>query len=218
MRRNLKRVLTVLADVAPFSNDTPESMRQKLKDDVEAIPLPAGYTLEWGGEYEMSKEANESVFKSLPMGYLAMFLITIFLFGTLRQPLAIWATVPLSMIGIAAGLLILDMPFTFTAMLGMLSLSGMVLKNGIVLVEQINIETAKDITIQKAIIDACISRVRPVSMAALTTMLGMIPLVADAFFSSMAVTIIFGLGFATVLTLVVLPVIYSLLYRIRFDL
>ena len=218
MRRNLKRVLTVLADVAPFSSDTPESMRQKLKDGVEAIPLPEGYSLEWGGEYEMSNEANESVFKSLPMGYLSMFLITILLFSTLRQPLAIWSTVPLSIIGIAAGLLLLDMPFTFTAMLGMLSLSGMVLKNGIVLVEQINIEAKTADSIQKAILDACVSRVRPVCMAALTTMLGMIPLIADAFFSSMAVTIIFGLGFATVLTLVVLPVIYSLLYRIRFDL
>ena len=162
MRRDLKRVLTVLADVAPFSGDTPESMRQKLKDDVEAIPLPEGYSLEWGGEYEMSNEANEAVFKSLPMGYLTMFLITIFLFSTLRQPLAIWSTVPLSIIGIATGLLILDMPFTFTAMLGMLSLSGMVLKNGIVLVEQINIEAAKDITIQQAMVDACVSRVRPV--------------------------------------------------------
>ena len=217
MRRNLKRVLTVLADVAPFSAHTPESIRQKLKDGVEAIPLPEGYELEWGGEYEMSKEANESVFRTLPMGYLAMFLITVFLFGTLRQPLAIWATVPLSMIGIAAGLLLLNVPFTFNAMLGMLSLTGMVLKNGIVLVEQINIESAKDISIQKAINDACVSRVRPVCMAALTTMLGMIPLLVDAFFKSMAVTIIFGLGFATVLTLIVLPVIYSLLYRVRFD-
>ena len=217
MRRNLKRVLTVLADVAPFSDDTPESMRQKLKDGIEAIPLPEGYELEWGGEYEMSKEANESVFRTLPMGYLAMFLITVFLFGTLRQPLAIWATVPLSMIGIAAGLLILNVPFSFNAMLGMLSLTGMVLKNGIVLVEQINIESARNMSIQNAITDACISRVRPVCMAALTTMLGMIPLLADAFFRSMAVTIIFGLGFATVLTLIVLPVIYSLLYRIRFD-
>ena len=218
MRRDLKRVLTVLADVAPFSDDTPESMRQKLKDGVEAIPLPKGYTFEWGGEYEMSGEANESVFKSLPMGYLSMFLITMLLFGTLRQPLAIWSTVPLSIIGITAGLLSLNIPFTFTAMLGMLSLSGMVLKNGIVLVEQINIESIKENnTIQQAIINACVSRVRPVSMAALTTMLGMLPLLGDAFFRSMAVTIIFGLGFATVLTLVVLPVIYSLLYRIRYD-
>ena len=217
MRRNLKRVLTVMADVAPFSNDTPESMRQKLKEGMEAIPLPEGYSFEWGGEFEKSRDANKSIFKSLPVGYLSMFLVTILLFNTLRQPLAIWSTVPLSIIGIAAGLLLLNMPFTFTAMLGMLSLSGMVLKNGIVLVEQINIEAKTATSIQTAIMDACVSRVRPVCMAALTTMLGMVPLISDAFFSSMAVTIIFGLGFATVLTLVVLPVIYSLLYRVRFD-
>ena len=218
MRRNLKRVLTVLADIHPFSEETADSVRQKILDGIESIPLPAGYSLEWGGEYESSTEAQESIFTSLPVGYLIMFLITVFLFSTIRQPIAIWATVPLSIIGIAAGLLLLGMPFSFTALLGMLSLSGMIVKNGIVLVEQINIETAQEsATLQSAILDACISRVRPVCMAALTTMLGMIPLVFDAFFSSMAVTIIFGLGFATVLTLVVLPVIYALLYRITFD-
>ncbi|GAA4879043.1 efflux RND transporter permease subunit [Ferrimonas pelagia] len=218
MRRNNKRVLTVLADVAPFADDTPESMRQKLIAGVEAIDLPTGYTFEWGGEFEVSAQANEMVMASVPLGYLTMFLITMLLFGTLRQPLAIWTTVPLSLIGVATGLLLLDLPFTFTALLGLLSLSGMVVKNGIVLVEQINIETAKENNpIQTAIIDAAVSRVRPVSMAALTTMLGMIPLVADAFFQSMAVTIIFGLGFATVLTLIVLPVVYSLMHCIRYD-
>ncbi|MBT8041128.1 MAG: efflux RND transporter permease subunit [Gammaproteobacteria bacterium] len=217
LRRNLKRMLTVLADVAPFSEDTPEAMRTKLKDGVEAIPLPESYELEWGGEYEAAKEANEAVFASLPLGYLLMFLITVFLFNTVRQPLAIWATVPLSIIGITFGLLVLNIPFSFTALLGMLSLSGMLVKNGIVLVEQIQISSTRDIPIQDAIKDASVSRARPVSMAALTTMLGMIPLIWNAFWNSMAVTIIFGLGFATVLTLVVLPVIYSLLYRVRFD-
>ncbi|MRI34448.1 MFS transporter [Endozoicomonas sp. OPT23] len=217
VRRDLKRVLTVMSDIKPFSDQTPEVLRQRLKDKIEAIELPDGYVLEWGGEYESSSNAQASLFSSLPMGYLSMFLITILLFGTIRQPIAIWVTVPLAVIGVASGLLILDMPFTFTALLGLLSLSGMLVKNGIVLVEQINIETEKDITVQQAITDAAVSRVRPVSMAALTTMLGMIPLVFDAFFSSMAVTIIFGLGFATVLTLIVLPVTYSLLYRIRFD-
>ena len=96
-------------------------MRQKLKDGIEAIPLPEGYSLEWGGEFEKSTKANKNIFKSLPVGYLSMFLVTILLFSTLRQPLAIWSTVPLSIIGIAAGLLLLNMPFTFTAMLGMLS-------------------------------------------------------------------------------------------------
>lgn len=217
MRRNLKRVLSILGDVKPFGDETPESMRLKVRDSIESIPLPKGYSFEWGGEFETSTEANESVFSSVPLGYLAMFLITTLLFGTLRQPIAIWATVPLSLIGIAAGLLTLNVPFTFTALLGMLSLSGMVIKNGIVLVEQINIELQSSDSLQAALIEACVSRVRPVSMAAMTTMLGMIPLLADAFFKSMAVTIIFGLGFATVLTLIVLPVVYALLYRIRFD-
>ncbi|MCL6272137.1 efflux RND transporter permease subunit [Sansalvadorimonas sp. 2012CJ34-2] len=216
-RRDLRRMLAVMADPSPLSDDTPESIRLRLKEKIEAIPLPDGYTFEWGGEKEMSEDAQTNLFSSLPMGYLSMFLITIFLFGTIRQPLAIWATVPLAVIGVSAGLLLLNKPFTFTALLGLLSLSGMLVKNGIVLVEQINIEARKDITIQAAILEASISRVRPVCMAALTTMLGMIPLVFDAFFSSMAVTIIFGLGFATVLTLVVLPVIYLLLHRIRFD-
>lgn len=165
----------------------------------------------------MSSEAQGSVFKSLPMGYLIMFIITVFLFSTIRQPLAIWFTVPLGVIGVSAGLLLLNMPFTFTALLGLLSLSGMLIKNGIVLVEQINIEEEKTGDLARSIIDAAVSRVRPVCMAALTTMLGMIPLVFDAFFSSMAVTIIFGLGFATVLTLIVLPVTYSLLYKVRYD-
>ena len=217
VRRNLKRVLTVMADAKPFTDETPESVRLKLKEKIESIPLPDGYSLEWGGEHEMSSEAQGNVFKSLPMGYLIMFIITVFLFSTIRQPLAIWFTVPLGVIGVSAGLLALNMPFTFTALLGLLSLSGMLIKNGIVLVEQINIEEEKTGNLAKSIVDAAVSRVRPVCMAALTTMLGMIPLVFDAFFSSMAVTIIFGLGFATVLTLIVLPVTYSLLYKVKYD-
>lgn len=217
IRRDQRRMITVLADIPPFSTNTAETVRQKVLDQIEAIELPYGYTLEWGGEYETSRDAQENLFSSLPMGYLIMFLITVFLFSTIRQPLAIWITVPLALIGVSAGLLLLDMPFSFTALLGLLSLSGMLVKNGIVLVEQINIEAKKDIRIQDAIVEACVSRVRPVCLAALTTMLGMIPLLADAFFSSMAVTIIFGLGFASILTLIVLPVTYSLLHRVQFD-
>ncbi len=217
IRRNLRRTLSVMANTIPFSGETSESIRQKLRADIEAMVLPEGYSMEWGGEYEKSVNARGSVVSTIPLGYLAMFLITVFLFGTIRQPLAIWFTVPLGIIGVAVGLLATGIPFTFTALLGVLSLTGMLLKNGIVLVEQINIESREDKTIQKAILDACVCRVRPVCMAALTTMLGMIPLIFDAFFSSMAVSIIFGLGFATVFTLIVLPVTYSLLHRIRFD-
>ncbi|GEA61169.1 efflux RND transporter permease subunit [Vibrio comitans] len=217
VRRNLRRMITVMTDVTPFTDDTPESVRQKLINKIEGIELPEGYTFEWGGEFEQSTMAQENLFSSLPMGYLAMFLITVFLFGTIRQALAIWMTVPLALIGVAFGLLVMGIPFTFTALLGLLSLSGMIIKNGIVLVEQINIEKAKGFSIQDSVTRASVSRMRPVCMAAITTVLGMAPLIFDAFFASMAVTIIFGLAFATVLTLIVLPVIYSLLHRVRFS-
>lgn len=216
VRRNFKRMISVMADVRPFSDDTAESLRRSVKERIEAIPLADGYSFEWGGEFETQEMATESLFKYLPLGYLAMFLITIALFNTLRQPLAIWSTVPLAIIGVSAGLLILNIPFSFTALLGLLSLSGMIVKNGIVLVEQIKIDQEEGASVHDAIVIASVSRVRPVCMAAVTTMLGMIPLVFDAFFQSMAVAIIFGLGFATILTLIFLPVIYSLLYKVKY--
>ena len=140
--------------------------------------------------------------------------MTVFLFNSVRQPVVIWLTVPFALIGVGCGLLITGAPFGFFALLGILSLVGMVVKNGIILVEQIKLESESgDKAEYDAIFDASVSRVRPVTMAALTTMLGMIPLIFNAFFKSMAVTIIFGLGFATLLTLVVLPVFYAVFYR-----
>ena len=178
------------------------------------LELPPGYSLTWGGEYEASRDAQEAVFGSLPMGYLFMFIITMLLFDSLRQPLVIWATVPLAIIGVTMGLLLLNAPFGFMALLGFLSLSGMLVKNGIVLVEQIKLEMESREPFD-AVVLASISRVRPVCMAAITTILGMVPLLFDAFFESMAVVIMFGLGFATVLTLIVIPVLYTLVYGIK---
>lgn len=214
-RRDRKRTLTVLADHDVLGDETAASLFSRIRPQVEALPLPEGYQISWGGEYESSKDAQQALFGSLPMGYLLMFIITMLLFNSLRKPLVIWFTVPLSVIGVSIGLLATDMPFSFTAFLGLLSLSGMILKNGIVLLDQINIEldTGKDPYL--AVFDSAISRVRPVSMAALTTILGMIPLVFDAFFGSMAITIMAGLGFATVLTLIVVPVLFAIFYRIK---
>ncbi|MDP0563585.1 MAG: efflux RND transporter permease subunit [Candidatus Endonucleobacter sp. (ex Gigantidas childressi)] len=216
IRRERKRMLSVMADPDLRSGKTTDKVFHLIKDKMEAIPLPEGYRFEWGGSYETSTDAKKAVFASIPIGYLFMFLITILLFNSIRKPLAIWLTVPLALIGVVTGLLLLNAPFSFMALLGLLSLSGMVIKNGIVLVEQINLEFSEGRGGQGAIFHASVSRVRPVCMAALTTMLGMIPLIFNAFFQSMAVTIIFGLGFATVLTLIILPVIYSLLYKISF--
>ncbi|KLV04603.1 multidrug transporter AcrB [Photobacterium aquae] len=214
-RRDRKRTLTVLADHDVLGDETAASLFARIRPKVEALPLPQGYSISWGGEYESSKDAQEGMMSSMPMGYLFMFIITIFLFNSVKKPLVIWATVPLSIIGVSFGLLATNIPFSFTALLGLLSLSGMILKNGIVLLDQINIELESGKAPYQAIVDSAISRVRPVSMAALTTILGMIPLVFDAFFNSLAITIMAGLGFATVLTLIVVPVLFALFYNVN---
>jgi len=144
-----------------------------------------------------------------------MILVVIILFSSLRQPLIIWLCVPLSLIGVTAGLLITRLPFGFMALLGFLSLSGMLIKNAIVLIDQIDLEIHSGKDPWHAIIDSSISRLRPVALAAITTVLGMIPLLFDAFFVSMAVVIMFGLSFATVLTLIVVPVLYAMFFRVK---
>ncbi len=213
-RRDRKRTLTVMADHNLLGDETAATLFNRLQPQVEAISLPDGYRLTWGGEHESSTDAQAALFGSLPMGYLFMFIITVFLFNSVKKPLVIWCTVPLSIIGVVCGLLLTNMPLSFTALLGILSLSGMVLKNGIVLLDQINLELDSGKEPYLAVLDSAISRVRPVSMAALTTILGMVPLMFDAFFGSMAIAIMFGLGFATVLTLVIVPVLFTLFHGI----
>ncbi|MDE1208726.1 efflux RND transporter permease subunit [Vibrio aestuarianus] len=214
VRKNRKRMLTVMADPDLLGEETASTLQKRLQPQIEAIKLPAGYSLEWGGEYESSHDAQESLFKTMPLGYLFMFLITVFLFNSVKEPLIVWLTVPLALIGVTTGLLALNTPFGFMALLGFLSLSGMLLKNGIVLLDQIEIEMHSGKDPYLAVVDASLSRVRPVCMAAITTILGMLPLLPDIFFKPMAVTIMFGLGFATVLTLIVVPVLYRLFHKV----
>ncbi|KJZ03715.1 efflux RND transporter permease subunit [Pseudoalteromonas piscicida] len=215
MRRDRKRTITVMADHDVIGDETPAKLFARVKADIEAIELPQGYEMQWGGEYESSSKAKKAIFGSLPIGYLAMFMITVLLFNSVKKPLVIWSTVPLAIIGVTAGLVLLQAPFSFMALLGLLSLSGMLIKNGIVLMDQINIEIDSGKSPYQAVFDSGVSRVRPVSMAAITTILGMIPLLFDVFFQSMAVTIMFGLGFATILTLIVLPVLHCLYFGIE---
>ncbi|OUL58144.1 efflux RND transporter permease subunit [Pseudoalteromonas ulvae] len=217
MRRDRKRTITVMADHDILGNETAAKLFARIKSPIEAIQLPHGYQLEWGGEFESSSKAKTAIFGSLPLGYIAMFAITVLLFNSVKKPLVIWATVPLAMIGVSAGLFVTASPFSFMALLGLLSLSGMLIKNGIVLVDQINLELSQGASPYHAIFDSAVSRVRPVAMAAITTILGMIPLLFDVFFKSMAVTIMFGLGFATILTLIVVPVLYAMIFKIKSD-
>lgn len=213
-RRNRIRALKVQAE--PIGDLTADQALRQLHNAVESLPLPKGYALEWGGEYEKASEAQASLAKQVPLGILVMLVISVLLFGKVRQPLIIWLIVPMSICGVSIGLLLTGQPFTFMAMLGFLSLSGMLMKNAIVLIDEVDAQVKDGKLMRDALVDGSVSRLRPVILAAFTTILGMIPLMWDAFFSSMAITIMGGLAFATLLTMVAIPVLYSLFFRVRF--
>ncbi|QEE37400.1 efflux RND transporter permease subunit (plasmid) [Octadecabacter sp. SW4] len=212
-RRNRERTITALGGAR--ADLTADEAFKSVRAEIEALPRPDGYSMEWGGQYESSTDAQTSLGKQLPLGFLVMLTISILMFNKVRQPLILWLVVPMSVTGMVLGLLFTGLPFTFTALLGFLSLSGMLMKNAIVLVEEIDVQRAEGVADYKAVIDGSVSRLRPVVLAAGTTIFGMIPLLPDAFFASMAVTIMGGLAFASVLTLVAVPVLYALLFRIR---
>jgi multidrug efflux pump subunit AcrB len=144
-------------------------------------------------------------------------LIVLTLFNSIKTTTLIWITVPFSLIGIVSGLLMAGQPFGFMALLGALSLSGMLIKNNIVLIDEIRLQIKAGKAPWNAVVDSSVSRVRPVSMAVLTTVLGLIPLLFDAFFVAMAVTVMAGLLFAEVLTLIMVPVLYVIFYGYRPD-
>lgn len=209
------RIWTIKALSDPLPGELSSNLHSRIRSDIEAIPLPPGYQLKWDGEFGDSKESNENLASTIPLGFLAMVLTVVILFGTVRQPVVIWLVVPLALTGVVLGLLVTDTPLEFMAILGLLSLSGLLIKNAIVLVDQIDVEIKDGKPRLDGIIDASASRVRPVMMGTVTTVLGVIPLFADAFFKSMAVVIVFGLTFATLLTLVIIPVLYALFFRVR---
>jgi multidrug efflux pump subunit AcrB len=200
-------------DEDPFANYDANTIPIKYDDVIPLKDMP-GYFIAWSGEAEDSADATKKLGASIPIYFGMMILVVIFLFNAFRQPLVIWLTVPLAIIGVTAGLTIFRQPFGFMALLGLMSLSGMLIKNAIVLIDQIDTNIKSGMDRYEAVVDSGVSRMRPVAMAALTTIMGMIPLLQDAFFVSMAVTIMFGLGFATILTLVVVPTLYATFFRI----
>jgi multidrug efflux pump subunit AcrB len=213
--RRENRFPMIKAQCDPPAGQLSTPLFNRLQPQIEAIPLPPGYFLEWHGEHKASAEANEGLASSAPFGFLAMVLAVIMMFNGFRQTAVIWLTVPLAVVGVAVGLLIFQAPFEFMAILGFLSLTGMLIKNAIVLVDQIDVEIAEGKARYQAILDAAASRARPVFLGAATTVLGVAPLLFDPFFKSMAITIMFGLIFATALTLVVVPLLYAIFFGIR---
>ncbi|MGB5452611.1 MAG: efflux RND transporter permease subunit, partial [Sedimenticolaceae bacterium] len=212
--RSRDRIRTIIASSNP-TGELATPLFSRIKPQIEAMELPSGYSLSWGGEYEDSQKAQAGLGRSLPVGFLLMILTSILLFGKIRQPLIIWLTVPLAIVGITAGLLGANGAFDFMSLLGALSLIGLLIKNAIVLIDEIDQQIEEGKEGFTAILDATVSRLRPVVLAAATTILGLIPLLSDVFFVNMSITIMAGLGFATVLTLVFVPTLYAMMFRIE---
>jgi multidrug efflux pump subunit AcrB len=159
-------------------------------------------------------EAGEEINSKLPIAFVLRAIIVVALFNAFKQPLIILLILPLSIIGVTVGLLVTDKPFGFMALLGVLSLFGMLIKNAVVLLDHIDVEIREGASPYLAVVNSSITRMRPVLMASFTTVLGMIPLISDPLYGPMAVAIMSGLSFATILTLIVVPVLYTMFFRI----
>ncbi len=212
-RRDRRRTITIESN--PIFGVTLPAQRASVLEEVEAIELPPGYTMEWGGEYEDTVDSQASLIPgTIPAMAIVLFII-VALFNASRPPLIILLTIPFAAIGITAGLLATGTPFGFLALLGAMSLSGMMIKNAIVLLDEVNLQIEAGKGQYQAVMDSAISRLRPVVLAAATTVLGVIPLLQDVFWVGMAVTIMAGLTFGTMLTMVVVPVLYCTLFRVE---
>ena len=218
-RRDRLRTVTVEALLEPGYTATQvnEAIEPWLHE--QSVDWPFGYSWEFGGEAETSGKANASIAAKLPVAGLIILLLLVAQFNSLRKPAIILVTIPLALIGVVVGLLGARSYFGFMTLLGIISLAGIVINNAIVLLDRIRIEQDEGLPPDKAIIEAAQQRLRPILLTTLTTIGGLLPLWLGGgpMWEPMAISIIFGLAFATVLTLGVVPVLYALFYRVRFE-
>ena len=210
-RRDRRRTITIQSN--PILGVTPPELQAAIAQDVESLPLPPGFTLEWGGDHESSADANGSLVPGMIPAFAVMTLIIVALFNAFRPPLIIFSTIPFALIGITVGLFAFDVPFGFMALLGAMSLAGMMIKNAVVLLDQIGIDRAAGMDAYEAVVESAMTRLRPVMLAAGTTVLGVIPLLQDIFWVGMAVTIMGGLAFGSLLTMILVPVLYAIFFH-----
>ena len=212
-RRDRRRTITIQAN--PVLGYTLPDIMKRVANKVESIKLPPGYTFEWGGEIESSADSQASLIPGMIPAAVIISFIVVALFNAFRPPIVIALVIPFALIGVTAGLLVSGAAFGFVALLGGMSLIGMMIKNSVVLLDQVNIDLAEGKAPYDALIHASLSRLRPVGLAAATTVFGMIPLLQDTFWVGMAITIMAGLTFGTVLTMILVPVFYATLYKIK---
>ncbi|MGD9217502.1 MAG: efflux RND transporter permease subunit [Desulfobacteraceae bacterium] len=219
LRRDRNRTVTVQCDLEPGAN------AMAIGSDIgswlagEIATFPAGYTYEVGGDFEESAKANQSLMDKLPIAGFIILLLLVSQFNSIRRTAIILFTIPLGLIGVAIGLLLTGAQFEFFTMLGVISLAGIIINNAIVLIDRIGIEMNEfGLQPAKAVVHASQQRLRPILLTTATTIGGLLPLwfFGGPLWESMAVAIIFGLMFATALTLGVVPVLYSLLFNVSF--
>lgn len=200
---------------SPVPGIETEKARAAIAGQIEQIDLPEGYSLKWQGEKAANSQSMKYLFKNFPLAIILMIAILIMLFKDYRKPIIIFCSIPFVLIGVVAVMLITQKTFNFVAIVGTLGLIGMIIKNGIVLMDEITLQLSQGTEPISALVNSAQSRLRPVMMASLTTILGMIPLLTDAMFGSLAASIMGGLLFGTLITLIFIPVLYALFFHIK---
>lgn len=214
-RLNGQRCIQTQCD--PIDGISAAQIQSELDDIVRSIDLPAGYSFDWVGESEIKKDGLKGIMSYMPLAFGLILLVLLFLFNDYRRPIIIVLCLPMAIIGIVPGLLVTGQPFSFIAIVGVIGLSGMIIKNAIVLLDEIQQRLKTSTSAYQAVVDATISRVRPVVMASLTTILGMAPLLTDPMYASMAVAIIGGLLVGTLITLLFVPILYSVFFGVKIN-
>lgn len=206
---------SIKAQCVPITGVSNETLRSSIAPALESIALPEGYTMKWEGEYGASEEATTYLFMYYPVAIILMIGILIMLFGDYKKPIVIILCLPTLAIGVVWGMYISGKTFSFTAIVAVLGLIGMMIKNIIVLLDEVTLLTSQGMDEYHALVSSAKSRVRPVMLASATTILGMLPLLTDALFGPTAVVIMAGLIVATVMTIIFAPLVYALLYKVR---
>ncbi|MDY0078583.1 MAG: efflux RND transporter permease subunit, partial [Bacteroidales bacterium] len=212
-RVNGKRAIQVQCE--PLEGYSPSLVRKTMLKEIENLPLPEGYTATWVGEQELQGDALRNIFSYLPISIMLIIFTLILLFNDYRKPLIVLICIPMAFIGIVPGMILAGQPFTFMAIIGSFGLMGMIVKNAIVLLDEAETLIAQGTERYLALINATVSRTRPVLLASFTTILGMIPLLTDPMYASMAVAIISGLIVGTLITLLFVPILYAAFYGVK---
>ena len=191
-----------------------QALRAKVLDEMEGIVLPPGYRIEWDGEYDSTVTAQLSLVPGMIPTLVIILTIVVALFNAIRPLVIMFLAIPFALIGISLVLGMTQTAFGFMALLGAMSLVGMMIKNSIVLLDEINLNLDNGLSQYDAVVQSAVSRLRPVVLAAATTILGVLPLLQDAFWVSMAMTIMSGLTVGTIVTMVLVPVLYATIYNV----